>query len=339
MAHTPRIDDICKKLNLSKATVSKALNGYSSVREETRRKVLACAVELGYTHQMRTGEMNTRLIRVGLAAGSVVGNPDGISPNQLIISSLLEQLGSSHYDTVLIPPALLKEQTLPYEQSMRGLNLNCAFISGLRTDDPYYSQLLTTDFPTVMWDMPVDNPHVSNVSCNSVEGMRMAVAHLIGLGHRRIGLICGHLQAPVSLWRRDGYILALSDAGIPYDPDLVYYGDFSEAAGAIGMSYMKEKKVTAVACVCDVTALGAYRAAMAMKLRIPEDLSLVGYDNTNLTEYMTPNLTSVDQHPELIGRVIATAIDGHVRGKPVGDMLIRPSLIVRGSTAAPPAGS
>ena len=99
---------------------------------------------------------------------------------------------------------------------------------------------------------------------------------------------------------------------------------------------MKEKNVTAVACICDVTALGAYRAARAMNLRIPEDLSLVGYDNTNLTGYMIPNLTSVDQHPQLIGSLLATTIDNMMRGLPVGDSVIRPSLVVRGSTAAPP---
>ena len=338
MAASPSIMDISERLNLSKATVSKALNGYPSVREETRRKVLACAAELGYSQPGRGTEMNARLTRIGLATSYVTGNPEGISPYQIILNSLLEHLEKSHYDTVVIPPTLLKEQTVPYEQAMRDLRLNCSFMTGFRLDDPYYDQLQKTDFPTVMWDMSICNPHVHNVGSDSTEGMRLAVSHLISLGHRRIGLICGHLQAQVSLQRRDGYILALTDAGIPYDPSLVYNGDFSEAAGAIGMQYLNRKDVTAIACVCDVTALGAYRAARAMDLRIPEDISLVGYDNTNLTGYMIPNLTSVDQHPELIGSVIATTIDNMVRGLPVGDSVIRPSLVVRGSTAAPRQG-
>ena len=163
----------------------------------------------------------------------------------------------------------------------------------------------------------------------------MAAAHLIGLGHRRIGLIMGHRQAQVSLQWRDGYVLALADAGIPLDPGLIFEGDFSETSGAVGFYHLMEKGVTGILCVSDATALGVCRAAAARGIRIPEELSVVGYDNTALTGYTNPALTSVDQHPEEIGRVIATMIHAMMRGRPIGDTVLRPSLAVRGSTAAP----
>ena len=334
MANPPRIADICKELDLSKATVSKALNGYASVRVETRNRVLACARALGYS-QPQGRDTNARLTRVGITASAKVESPNSISPFQALLNNLIDGLGQYHYDTIIIPPSLLQEQNVPYEQAMRNLNLDCAFLTGLRTDDPYYQQLLTTEFPTVMWDMTVPNPNVHNVSCDSTEGMRLAVAHLISLGHRRIGLICGHLQAQVSLQRRDGYILALADAGIPYDPALVYEGDFSETAGAIGLQHLLPKEVTAIACVCDVTALGVFRAARAQGVRIPEDLSVIGFDNTNLTEYTSPGLTSVDQHLDQVGRIIVTTIHSMMHHRPVGDTVIHPTLVLRGSTAAP----
>ena len=334
MPSNPRIADICQELNLSKATVSKALNGYSSVREETRSQVLACARRLGYA-QPQGREKNTQLIRVGITASVKVENPNSISPFQVLLTNLIEGLGQYHYDTIIIPPSLFQQQCVPYEQAMRNLNLDCAFLTGLRLDDPYYQQLQSTDFPTVMWDMTVNNPHVHSVSCGSAEGMRMAVAHLISLGHRRIGLICGHLQAQVSLERRDGYILALADAGIPYDPALVYEGDFSETAGAIGFQYLQSKQVTAIACVCDVTALGVIRAAQAQGLRIPDDLSVTGFDNTNLSEYTNPGLTSVDQHLDQVGKILVTVIHSIMNHRPVGDSIVHPSFIIRGSTAAP----
>ena len=329
-----RIEDICRELNLSKATVSKALNGYPSVREETRVRVLECARELGYS-QSQSRDMNSRLIRVGITASATMDNPNTISPFQSLLNNLIDSLGQHHYDTILIPPSLIQEQSTPYEQAMQNLNLDCAFLTGLRLDDPYYHQLQTTQFPTVMWDMAVPNPCVHNVGSDSTEGMRMATAHLIALGHRRIGMICGHMQAQVSLQRRDGYLLALADAGIPYDPSLVYEGDFSETSGVIGLQYLLPKQVTAIVCVCDVTALGVFRAAQAHGIRIPGQLSVIGYDNIQFTEYTNPGLTSVDQHLDQVGRVLATVIHCMMHRHPVGDSVIHPSLVIRGSTAAP----
>ena len=336
MARKPRIEDLCERLGLSKATVSKALNGYASVREETRVRVLECARELGYT-QSAGGEVNARLVRVGITAAITMDDPGRITPFQLLLNNLIDGLTQRHYDTIMLPPSLLQEQSIPYEQAMRKQNLDCAFLTGLRTDDPYYSQLLVTDFPTVLWDMSVPNPHVHNVFSNSIEGMRMAAEHLIALGHRRIGMISGHRWAQVSQQRLNGYILALAEAGIPYDPSLVYEGDFSETAGAIGLQALLPKKVTAILCVCDVTALGVIRAASAQGIRIPDDLSVVGYDNINLADYIGPGLTSVEQHLDQVGRIIVTTICDIMHNRPVGDSFVQPSLVIRGSTAAPAA--
>ena len=334
MANRARIEDICERLQLSKATVSKALNGYDSVREETRARVLACAREIGYAPSGFNPDIRARFTRVGFTMASLVSNPEGITPYQPLMNALTKELEQYHYETVLIPPSVLQEQSVPYEQAMRGLNLDCVFLTGLRLDDPYYRQLQTTELPTVLWDMSIPNPFVHSVCSNSTEGMRMAAAHLIGLGHRRIGLIMGHRQAQVSLQRRDGYVLALADAGIPLDPGLIFEGDFSETSGAVGFYHLMEKGVTGILCVSDATALGVCRAAAARGIRIPEELSVVGYDNTALTGYTNPALTSVDQHPEEIGRVIATMIHAMMRGRPIGDTVLRPSLAVRGSTAA-----
>ena len=163
----------------------------------------------------------------------------------------------------------------------------------------------------------------------------MATEHLLSLGHRRIGMICGHREAEVSLQRRDGYMLALVHAGIPYEEELVYYGDFTEAAGVLGLNTLMRKRITGVVCISDVTAIGAYRAAQTMGLAIPRDLSIVGYDDTTLTGIVNPGLTSVNQNPELIGRSAATLIRSVLHHRSVGDIVIHPSLTIRGSTAVP----
>ena len=138
MAGNPSLNDICKMLDLSKATVSKALNGYDSVSQETRERVLACARQLGYVRPERTAEPNARFTRVGVSSLMFAGNVESSSPYPAVLAGLMEELGQSHYDTVLIPPSVTVQQTVPYEEAMRGLNLDCAFINGLRLDDPYY---------------------------------------------------------------------------------------------------------------------------------------------------------------------------------------------------------
>lgn len=329
----PRISDICQHLGLSKATVSKALNGYSSVSEETRARVLACARALGYVMPQHQADPGARLTRIGITAFSFSGNAEAAGPYQAILTGLMSELGQSHYDTVLIPPQIIEKQDISYDDAVRSMQLDCAFICGLKTSDPYFEQLKTTEFPTLCWDFSVSNPHVHNVFCDSTEGMRMAAEHLIELGHWKIGFICAYREAQVSLQRLDGYILALSRHGIPYDASLVYYGDFTEASGALGFHELIRREVTGFVCISDVTAIGACRAAMAMGYGVPEDISIVGYDDAALTGVLPTGLTSVNQHPELIGRTAATALRNMLHHRPVADTVIHPTLTIRGSTA------
>ncbi len=328
------IQDICKQLGLSKATVSKALNGYPSVNEKTRAQVLTCARELGYVNPQHKIDPNAQLTRIGINAVNFSGNDEASSPHQAILTSLMRELGQYHYDTVLIPPQIIDRQNIPYEEAMHNLHLDCAFINGLKTSDPYYEQLQTTAFPTLCWDFHVDNPNVHHIFCDSSEGMRLAVEHLIDLGHRRIGFICAYREAQVSLQRLDGYILAHCQNGIDYDPSLVYYGDFSEASGVLGFHDLIKKSCTGIACISDVTAIGAYRAATAMGCRIPDDLSLTGFDDAALTNFLPGGLTSVNQHPELIGSVAATVLRNMMQHRPVADTVIHPTLTIRGSTSS-----
>lgn len=334
MRDTPKIKDICERLSLSKATVSKALNGYSSVSEETRMRVLACASELGYplTDSAPQQKSIKNPVRIGFPP---VGPSPNSSPYSDLQAGFLEQASPLEYEMVVLPPLHLSKQTIPFEQLMNSLRLDCALIHGFRTDDQYFMQLQTTTFPTITWDLKVNNPHVPNVGCDSVEGMRLAVEHLIALGHRKIGFICGHREAQVSAQRLDGYILALFYAGIPYDPALVYNGDFSEESGREGAAYLMRRHVTGIVCISDLVAAGACRTINAMGLSIPEDVSIIGYDDTPLTTIFTPALTSVQQNSRLLGRTLNTMFFNMVNGLTVGDAIVHPSLTVRASTASP----
>lgn len=103
----------------------------------------------------------------------------------------------------------------------------------------------------------------------------------------------------------------------------------------LGFHNLIQKKITGLVCVSDVCALGAMRAAQAMGYSIPEDISITGYDNTNLTTYINPGLTSIDQNTAEIGRIVATSIRNVLHKRTIGDSLVHPSLVIRGSTASP----
>ena len=132
----------------------------------------------------------------------------------------------------------------------------------------------------------------------------------------------------------DAYLYRYNQQGQPvWDADGVLF-----PVQPISEHPLSIENISPKLCVSgDMAALGVYRASRARGIRIPEDLSIVGYDNTALTSYTVPELTSVDQHPDQIGKVIATTIHNMMRHHPVGDSVLRPSMVIRGSTAAPPS--
>jgi LacI family transcriptional regulator len=169
------------------------------------------------------------------------------------------------------------------------------------------------------------------------EGAYRATRHLIGLGHRRIAHITGLLSIPDAIQRRAGYCAALSDAGIPVDEQLIVEGGFTEASGVAAANALLERSAewTAVFSGNDQMAYGARLAFYRRGLRIPEDVSLIGFDDLLSSAYVTPPLTTVRQHMFEVGRAAAEGILRMLDGRPPELPQFTPDLVVRESTAAP----
>jgi LacI family transcriptional regulator len=204
-------------------------------------------------------------------------------------------------------------------------------------DDPILPLLIKDAGPMVVIGRHPFFVDIVSVDVENREGAHEAVAHLIGLGHQRIGLINGKLQMESAQARRDGYKQALLEAGIPIDPDLMvegFYSDTASYAAAVQLLGLPERP-TAIFAASDAMAVGALRAIRDRGLRVPDEIALVGYDDLPLAQHTNPPLTSVQQP---IGEMAAHAVRllvEQIRGQsPVTSVRLPARMVVRDSCGA-----
>jgi len=190
--------------------------------------------------------------------------------------------------------------------------------------------------PVVAVDSSRGTERIPNIVSDNRGGSRQAAEHLLQLGHRRIGYISGNLPGEVSEARRDGFLHALREAGVAHDPQLVVEGDYELESGFVGAGRLlnQARPPSAIACANDTMAFGVYRRAHEMGLRIPQDLSVVGFDDLPAASYLTPGLTTVSVPRSELGwvalQLLATMLEG---GTPPSHRVLPVSTTLRRSTA------
>jgi DNA-binding LacI/PurR family transcriptional regulator len=327
----PTIRTLAEALELSPATVSKALSGRPEVNENTRTRVLNYAKDLGYI-PMAGRLSNTTRVAI------IIEDTDNTDINSAFYYDIL--LGFKQYskqrgfEDIILSISPEEQELQGYDDFVNARQLDGVFVMGLKTTDLYYRQLSETTIPSVALDILVDNPAVGCVGVDNIAGARLAVEHLISLGHRRIGFLNGHGEAFVSKERLYGYMAAVCSGNLEYDPRLVYEGDYTVNGGMSGADYFAKQGVTAVFCASDLMALGAVRRFHEMGLRIPQDISVVGFDNAPLCTLCEPPLATVAQNRTRIGITACALLDGLMRGVPINHIVLRPEFIIRKSTGA-----
>lgn len=217
-------------------------------------------------------------------------------------------------------------------------HIDGALISSITMDDPYLAELDDLNVPIILWDITAKGrgDRVASIEYDSVHGAEIAVEHLIGLGHRRIGFLNGLEDTYVAWQRLKGYQLALCKAGIPYDPDLVTYGTYKFECAAPAMEKLLRQDVTAVFCAADIMAAGCLQYAHNHNIRVPEDLSIVGYDdNPLITRVTQPRLTTVRQDLYKLGRITCGMMSSMLSNLPMGPVVLPPELVI-GDSSCPP---
>ncbi|MGW8767205.1 LacI family DNA-binding transcriptional regulator [Streptomyces sp. NPDC055815] len=325
--------EVAQQAGVSLSTVSKVLNGRQDVSPGTRVRVEQLLEEHAYRR-------TTRVTREAPLVELVFHELDSVWSMELIRG--VENLAKAHQASVVLTESGTRHAPAPDwiegVLQRRPIGVVLVFSS---LPDAVKRQLDARSIPFVIVDPAGDpEPDVPSVGSANWSGGVAATRHLIDLGHRRIGIITGPEDMLCSLARLDGYRSALNMAGLDHDAGLVRFGDFHVEGGyARAMELLQApERPTAIFAGSDLQALGVMEAARVCGLRVPEDLSVVGYDDVMIARWSSPPLTTIHQPLREMGEEAVQMLLRLRAGEPsVTRMELATSLVVRKSTAPPPA--
>ena len=326
------IKDIAAKLGISKSTVSKGLNNATDVSDEMRRKILETAVELGYVNK-RTQQREKKL-------SIMIVNMDYETPNQFAYDMVLGFRQQAEIEGWIVDVVQITEsvqKSIPYNVYMMERNYSAAFILGFTLIDPWMKEFRTTNIPTVLYDNYIkSNPNVASIGCDSQEGYDLAVKHLHKLGHRKIGLISGPPESYIMQARYNAYLNAMDKYGLEINDNYIGTGYFVSESTRKYIPKLGEQGVTAILFSHDIRAISAITECKDRNIRIPQDLSIIGFDDLPMTEYTVPSLTTIRQDRISLGKCGYYALNCLLNKVPIGSIQLRATLVVRESTGPVP---
>jgi len=333
------IKEIAERAGVSIATVSKTINNYPDVNPKTREKILKIAKELNYfPNAVAKSLVQKKTNTIGVFFGNNV-NSGFDHPFFLdVISAVREVAGNAGYD-LLVFTNKNKERatytTLCRERSVDGVVLLLTGEGKKRTEQ--LVELQESGIPCLAIDIPLESERCTYVESDNYSGAKTAVRHLIELGHRRIALIGGDEISKTSYDRLRGYQDALMEHQIGVDPGLIRLGYFSkEKAKEEAMSLLEQKPdISAFFAVSDEMAIAVMQAVQSLGRRIPEDISVVGFDDIKEAEYTAPPLTTIRQDKYGLGSQAASLLLQIIDNPefPCQPVTLPCQLIARGSTA------
>ena len=298
---------------MSVATVSRVFNGYDDVSPATRERVLAVATRLDYapTAAARTlVKQRSQMIGVVLFTGHE--RPDILHPFfQGVLVGLKHGIGELGYDLLLFAteqPGSSGGRPHSYVRRARQQRVDGIVLMGVEREDPEVQKLVDSALPVIAVDLDVVGEHTSYVASDNVGGARLAVRHLHSLGHTRIATIAGRYKPGTD--RTLGYRLEMRELGLEILPGYEFEGDFYAESGERGMQSLLAlpEPPTAVFAAADMMALGAIRTAQAAGLSVPGDLAVVGFDDIQVAEMLSPPLTTIRQNMVGIGQAAGRAL-------------------------------
>jgi LacI family transcriptional regulator len=337
VARRPTINDIAKRVGLSKASVSRALNGKQDVDPETRERVLELAAQMGYVPSASARALsNGRSNSLGLLVPTLTW------PWILeVLRGVAEEIESSGYSLILYTTTAGEDS----ERAFMSQVVPAGAVDGLALVIPlgmldYIERLAKDGLPVVVVDDRGHYPDLPTVATTNVEGGRSATHHLIEQGRRTIAMLNGPHDFGCNRERLEGYKLALRDADLPFEQRHVTDSDFKEDGGASAMAALlsADPKLDAVFAANDLMAFGAMRALRNAGRRVPDDVAVVGFDDLPASAMTHPPLTTVRQPLYEMGRTAASMVMAAVRGESIAKRVELPtSLVIRDSSGVSPS--
>jgi LacI family transcriptional regulator len=340
------IRELAHLSGVSVGTVSRALNGYADVSPDTRERIMRLARELDYTPAAAARSLVTQRSHVvGVFLETGEGHPDLQHPFfHEVLVGLKNEIGAQGYDLLLFASEHPGNGYGAHSYLMRAQHHSVEGVAlmGVDREDAEVRRLTRSGLPCVGVDVALDGPATEYVMSDNGAGSAEAVDHLHALGHRRIAHITGLMESRPGVDRLRGYRDALRHRGLAFRDEYVAYGDFYVESGRHAMARLLDldEPPTAVVAASDLMALGAIRAVAERGLSVPDDVSIVGFDDIQLAGHVQPPLTTLRQDKSGLGAQAGRALRRLIAGDPaVPEAMTLPvELVVRASTAPPRAG-
>ncbi len=331
----PTIRDVAKRAGVSIATVSHVINDTHYVSPELHKRVSDAIEALNYRPNRLAQALSKRNIPLLALIAPDISNPYWSH----VARAIQDTTDTKDYSVIVCSTDGLLEREERFLRSLSG------WISGLILH-PYHithkhvNQYIGSDIPVVIiGDFLTAQKHPSDwdwVGGDNQGAAQVAVEHLLDLGHRRIAFIQGPSGTPTGTRRLAGFQRAFEVAGLPVDEDLLIPGDYTRDAGRTGIAALldMENPPTAVFCANDLIALGALEMAKQRGYQVPNDLSIVGFDDIDDAERASPPLTTIRQPPRHLGIAAAEALIERLEGRTEPRRIVLEfSMVVRESTA------
>jgi DNA-binding LacI/PurR family transcriptional regulator len=336
MAH-PTLEDVAAQAGVSRATASRVVNGAARVAPATRRAVEAAIDQLGYSpHQAARNLAAHRNDTVAL----VVCEPSGQFFRDpyfgQVIRGVAAELGPTRYQLVLLMVQGEDDRARTQRHLVRG-NADGVLLVSTRGDDPLPGRLAAAGVPCVLAGRPPEGVDVGYVDADNVGGAGQAVTHLLGCGRKVVGTVAGPTDMAAGADRLDGWHKALADAGRPAPDELVAAAPFTREGGehATHRLLARRPDLDGLFVASDLMALGALDALSRAGRRVPEDVAVVGFDDSDLAREARPALTTVRQPIEGLGRELAKALLVQLDGRgdsPPAAVVLGTELVIRASS-------
>ena len=340
---TVSILDVAEKAGVSVATASRVISKANyPVSESTRQKVLEAASQLNYTPNALARGMKTR--RSNLIAVLVGDNTDPYFAE--IMNGVEEIANEQGYLTIICNTSRDPQKELHYLQTLRDYRTDGVIFASSGLSVPGYAEQLEKivrtlkDQGAAMVTLSQHTLQVPSVQADNFEGARQMTNRLIELGHRRIAFVTGPANLAVANVRLQGYMAALTQAGLPINPNFLLTGDFTHQGGKQAVRSLgfltPEERPTAIFAANDETAIGVLSGLRQLGWQVPADISVCGFGDLSLAQVIHPALTTVHINLRELGRKGLFNLLNQLNGEEVANLEVLPTYVVeRDSTAGP----
>lgn len=332
-----RLEDIAKRVGVSRSTVSRVVNASPNVRPEVRERVLKEIQETGYHPNAAARSLvSQRTGIIGLVLPRSVSSffTDPFFPH--LTRGIA--LGCNNHNLTLslfLVDSKDDEEKITPRISRRGM-LDGILIQSGQPDDPLIDFLTRSSIPSAIIGRPFHTDGVSFIDIDNVAAAACATRHLLSLDYQRVAMITGTHGTTVAADRLAGYRQALNEAGLAEDPALIAEGDFSESSGYSAMKRLLHARPDAIFAASDIMAVGAMHAAQEQGLRVPQDVAFIGFDDIPISGAANISLSTIRQPIMKLGiRAVELLIDLIENGvKPARCVRLDTELVIRDSCGA-----